>query len=127
MSIFDKMMETDFQKLAEKEQAKMEIKRLSRKLGEPFVVTCAPISEKSIAYVGEMANSFEEQKTYTILECCRVEGKRFNDKAFLEWTGAMTEAEVVKKLFLPGEIQKIYSKVSDLSGYGKDAVAELKN
>ena len=127
MSIFDKMMETDFQKLAQKEQAKMEVKRLSKLFDEPFIVTCTPISEKSIAYVSEMANSFEEQKTYTLQECCRVEGKRFNDKAFLEWTGAMTEAEVVKKLFLPGEVQKLYNKVSTLSGYGNDAITELKN
>ena len=127
MSIFDKMMETDFQKLAQKEQAKMEVKRLSGVFGEPFIVTCTPISEKSIAYVSEMATSFEEQKIYTLLECCSVEGKRFRDKAFLEWTGALTETEVVKKLFLPGEVQKLYSKVSDLSGYGKDAIEELKN
>ena len=127
MSIFDRMMETDFKKLAEKEQAKMEVKRLSELFGEPFIVTCTPINEKGIAYVSEMANNFEEQKIYTLLECCRVEGKHFRDKAFLEWTGAMTETEVVKKLFLPGETQKLYDKVSRMSGYGNNAVEELKN
>ena len=105
----------------------MEVKRLSKVFGEPFIVTCMPINEKGIAYVSEMANNFEEQKIYTLLECCRVEGKHFRDKAFLEWTGALKEADVVKKLFLPGEIQKLYSKVSTLSGYGNDAITELKN
>ena len=39
MSIFDRLLETDAEKLQEKEKTELKIKRLSDIVGEPFVVT----------------------------------------------------------------------------------------
>lgn len=127
MSIFDRMMERNADILAEKEQAQVEVVRLSAAFGEPFIVTCAPISQKQLAYVAEAAKNMQEQRIHFVLECCRVEGKKFTDKAFLDWTGCFKGEEVVKKLFRTGEISGLYNKVSELSGYGEDAIKELKN
>lgn len=127
MSIFDRMMERNADILAEKEQAQVEVVRLSAAFGEPFIVTCAPISQKQLAYVAEAAKNIQEQRIHFVLECCRVEGKKFTDKAFLDWTGCLKGEEVVKKLFRTGEISGLYNKVSELSGYGEDAIKELKN
>lgn len=127
MSIFDKMMERDAEVLAKKEQKQLEVKRLSKIFGEPFIVTCSPISQKQMEYVAENAKTMQEQRIYFILECCKVEGKKFSDKAFLDWTNSLKGEDVVKKMFYSGEIYALYSEVSKLSGYGEDAVAELKN
>ena len=127
MSIFDKMMEKNPDILAEKEQAKMEVKRLTKVFGEPFIVTCTPISQKQLAYVAENANTVQEQRVLFIQECCRVEGKKFTDKAFLEWTGCLKGEDVIRKMFRTGEISKLYEKISELSGYGENAIEELKN
>ncbi len=127
MSIFDRMMEKNPEILAEKEQVGMEVRRLSKVFGEPFIVTCRPITQKQLTYVAEAAKTVQEQRVYFVLECCRVEGRKFSDKAFLDWTGCLKGEDVVKKLFRTGEISTLYSKISELSGYGNEAVAELKN
>ena len=127
MSIFDRMMEKNSDILAEKEQAKMEVKRLSKAFGEPFVVSCSPISQKQLTYVAENAKTMQEQRAYFILECCRVEGKKFSDKKWLDWTGCLKGEDVIRKLFRTGEISTLYNKISDLSGYGDNAIEELKN
>ena len=127
MSIFDRMMERNPDILAEKEQAKMEVKRLSKAFGEPFIVSCSPISQKQLTYVAENAKNVQEQRVFFILECCRVEGKKFSDKHWLEWTGCLKGEEVIRKLFRTGEMTTLYNKISDLSGYSEDAIEELKN
>ncbi len=38
----------------------------------------------------------------------------------------LTPAEVVKKLFLPGEVAKLYNKIADISGFGEDAVKAVE-
>lgn len=127
MSIFDRMMEKNADILAEKERAQIEVARLSAAFGEPFIVTCAPISQKQLTYVAENAKNIQEQRIYFVLECCRVEGKKFSDKAFLDWTGCLKGEDVIKKLFRTGEVSGLYNKISELSGYGEDAIKELKN
>lgn len=127
MSIFDRMMERNADILAEKERAEMEVGRLSAAFGEPFIVSCAPISQKQLAYIAENAKDIQEQRVYFVLECCRVEGKKFSDKAFLDWTGCLKGEDVIRKVFRTGEISTLYNKISELSGYGDNAVKELKN
>jgi hypothetical protein len=38
----------------------------------------------------------------------------------------LTPVELMKKLLLPGEIINLYNAVSDLSGFGDDAVAKIE-
>ena len=54
MSIFDRLLETDAEKLQEKEKTELKIKRLSDIVGEPFVVTCAALTEDQMVHVSEI-------------------------------------------------------------------------
>lgn len=38
----------------------------------------------------------------------------------------LTPAEVVKKLFLPGEIAQLYNKIAEISGFGESAVRAVE-
>ena len=55
MSIFDRLLETDAEKLQEKEKTELKIKRLSDIVGEPFVVTCAALTEDQMVHVSEIS------------------------------------------------------------------------
>jgi len=126
MSIFDKLLETDAAKLSEKEKTKVEITRLSGVFGEPFVLTCSAMTEDQFAHVAEISKK-GETKINIILETCRLEGRKLSDPALMEKLHVHTGKDAVKKLFRAGEINSIYETVSRLSGYGVDAVREVKN
>ena len=126
MSILDKLLEVDAAKLQTKEKKQVEITRLSKIFGEPFIVSCAAMTTDQFAHVAETSKETEYREGI-ILEACRTEGRKFTDKAFLEKFGVEKGIDVVKKLFRAGEINKLYNTVSQLSGYGDDAVREVKN
>ena len=126
MSIFDKLLEVDAAKLAAKEKKQMEIHRLTEVFGEPFIVTCSTMTMDQFQHVVETSKD-SEYKQGIILEACRVDGKKFSDSAWLKALGVERGIDVIKKLFRAGEINKLYGTVSLLSGYGDDAVAEVKN
>lgn len=128
MSIFDKLMETDAEKLQEKESQEVEITRLSKLLEEPFVLTCSTLTREQIRHIGETGG--EDEKIVAILESCRLDGRKLTDKALLDKFNVVSGKEVVGKLFRSGEISGLYQKISGLSGYAADAVKaveEVKN
>ena len=114
MSIFDRLLETDAEKLQEKEKTELKIKRLSDIVGEPFVVTCAALTEDQMVHVSEISKE-GDFRANILLESCRIEGRRLSDK------------DAIKALFSAGEISIIYSTINRLSGYDDDAVTEVKN
>ena len=128
MSIFDKLMETDAEKLQQKESKEVEITRLSKVLGEPFVMTCSTLTREQIKHIGETGG--EDEKIVAILESCRLDGRKLTDKALLDKFNVVSGKEVVCKLFRSGEISNLYQTISALSGYAVDAVRsveEVKN
>lgn len=127
MSILDLLLETDVEKLQANNSKDYEIKRLSKTLGEKFIVTCRPLTNEQIAHIGEISKSNTDMKLNAVLEACRIEGKRFNNKQLIDKFGVVTPLDLLNKLFLPGEIFELYNVVNDLSGYSKDAVKEIKN
>jgi hypothetical protein len=66
-------------------------------------------------------------KLNAIYETCSIEGKRFNNKALMEKFKVATGRELVQKLFLPGEVFALYSFINEISGYGSNAITEVKN
>lgn len=123
MSIFDKLMETDAEKLQEKEKKEVEITRLSALLGEPFILTCSTLTREQIKHVGETGG--EDERIVAILESCRLEGRKLTDKALLDKFGVVSGKEVIGKLFRSGEISSIYQTISGLSGYAANAVKTI--
>lgn len=51
----------------------------------------------------------------------------FGAEALRERLDAHSSRLVVQKLFLPGEIAQIYNVIADLSGFGDEAVKDVKN
>lgn len=127
MSILDRLLETDAEKLQDREKRQYEIKRLSDLLGEKFTVNCKPMSREQVLHIGEISSQKGDFQTNTVLEACDVEGKKFSSGELLEKFGVVSGKEVVEKLFLPGEISALYDKVNEISGYGENAVEEVKN
>lgn len=125
MSIIDKLLQTDVKKL-EKQAKKYEVKRLSEIISEPFIVDIKPLSMEQINHIGEISKNGNDREL-AIVEACKVEGKKFTDKDFLEKFKCVSGAEVVGKLLQPGEVQAIYSIINDLSGYKVGVVEEIKN
>lgn len=107
------------------------IKRLTELSGEDVVFACQAIAADKMAEIQEMVIDVEtqdfdvsEMQVLTVL--AGVVDPDFKSKELLEKFGAPTPKELAQKLLLPGEITNLYNVISELSGYGKDAVAEVK-
>ncbi|WMI81599.1 phage tail assembly chaperone [Anaerotignum sp. MB30-C6] len=127
MGILEKLLETDVEKLKAESSAKFEVKRLSKVLGEPFIIDCKPLTNEEVKHIGEISKSNVDMKLNAIYEVCTIEGRKFNNKELLEKFKVITGKELVQKLLLPGEVFALYNFVSDMSGYGKNAIEEVKN
>lgn len=127
MSIIDLLLETDVEKLQAKHNKNYEIKRLSKVLGEKFIITCYALTHEQVAHLGEISKTNTAMKLNAVLEACRIEGKRFNNKELMDKFGVATPTDLLNKLFLPGELYELYGIINTLSGYSKDAVSEVKN
>lgn len=133
MSILDLLLETDVEKLQMENQKDYEIKRLSKllkqgkRVEEKFIVTCKALTNEQTAYIGEISKNNTDIKLNAVIEACRIEGKKFNDKKLMDKFNVVTPIDLLNKLFLQGEIFELYNAVNELSGYSKDAVKEIKN
>lgn len=118
-----------------KPRKKVEIKRLSLLSGEKVIFTCeaisadkfADIQEKSIKISNGQIEDVDtsELQIFTIIE--GVVEPRLKGKDLQEKFNVPTPKELVKKLFLPGEITQLYSIISELSGFDGNSVEEIKN
>lgn len=116
----------------------VEISRLSEAFGTPFIVTCKALSPEKYEEVQDMAVKVSGKdvdldvnllQTFVVIEGV-VDGDgnpMMKNKELLTKFKAQTPKELVKKLFLSGEIANIYGAISELSGFGEDAVKEVKN
>lgn len=122
MSIFDRLLETDIDKLRKKAGKTMELERLSDLIGEPFLLQINPLTQEQIDYVNESKGKHNDDQYLTMLESVRLEGCKLTDKRLLDKFHVNTGVDLLKQLFLPGELQAIYLMVIDLTGYGKGAL-----
>lgn len=127
MSIIDLLLETDPQKFEENNKKDYEIKRLSKVIGEPFIITCHALTDEQIEHISEISNNHTEEKYNAVIEGCRIEGKRFNNNELMGKFDVITPKDFIKKLLKPGEVYALYLEVNQLSGYGRNVVQEVKN
>lgn len=127
MNIFEKLLETDTEKISKREGKKVEVKRLTAVLGEPFVVECRPLNSEQFEHISEISKTNADIRENVVMEGCTIEGKKFNCKELLSKFQAVTGRDVLNKLFLIGEISVLYDNINNLSGYNMDTVAEIKN
>lgn len=137
MSTLSLLLNADAKKIEERSTAKMEIPRLSAALGAPFVVELQTIDPELYTSIQENAVDLDKKgrvsgiKTYALTVKTCVEGIKdpsMKDKALMKKLGAATPIDLVKKLFLAGEIDDIAKKIGELNGYNREDTDEaVKN
>lgn len=116
----------------------VEITRLSEVYGKPFVVTCKALTPEKYEEVQDMAVNVQNKDVdldVTLLQIFVViegvvddAGKpMLKNKDLMAKFKATTPKELLRKLFLSGEIANMYGAISELSGFGENAVKEVKN
>ena len=125
----------------------VEISRLSEALGAPFIVRCKALSQDKHEELQDIAVEVKGKdvdldvnklQLLTIID--GVEALVPNENGELVSAGlllknnelkekfkAATPKDLAKKLFMPGEIAKLYNAISELSGFSDEAVKEVKN
>lgn len=138
MSLFNDLLEADVAKSEERPTKEVEIKSLSKKLGKKAVVTIQAVDPARNAEIQRKAVTFGKNGTkdidiFLLHSLTVVEGVKepnLRDKQLLAHFNASTPKELVKKLFLAGEIADLYTEIMELSGYvtdDEDEEATLKN
>ena len=116
----------------------MEITRLSEVFGAPFIITVSALSPDKYEEVQDMAVSIKGKDADIEISLLQVlvvmegvtdpSGKpMFKNKDLMSKFKCSTPKELVRKLLLSGEIANIYGEISNLSGFGDEAVKEVKN
>ena len=110
----------------ERSTEQLEVSRLSKKLGQPFMITVKSLTLSEFSNAG----TGDERIVHILLKgvtepdlSSEALRKKFTPK---ERKTPLTPVELVKVLFLPGEIFNIYNAISDLSGFSDDAVAKIE-
>ena len=126
MGALDLLLSKDTKRLFERPEKTIEVARLSEVYGEPFVARVRAMTmgefdalpkDGDIRTNVVLAGMVEpDLKNAALLEKLKPEGRN----------GPLLPTEAAARLFLPGEITAIYKVISDLSGFGVDAVRELK-
>ena len=128
MSLIDKLLQMDKAKLIEMPTREIEMPRLSELTGEPFKVTCKAIDGERYADIqrsaidlnkkGGLRNiNLYEMQVLTVID--GVVEPSLKDERLLGYFGCVTPKELVKKLFLAGEIAELSNVITELSGYDK--------
>lgn len=118
--------------------SKIEITRLTELFGKPFVITCRALSPEKYEEVQEMAIKVQGKdvdldvnllQLFVVMEGVVDEAGKpmFKNPDLIAKFKAKTPKELVRKLLLSGEITSVYSEIAKLSGFGDEAVKEVKN
>jgi len=120
--------------LKEKPTAKLEIMRLSKLAGEPFVVTLQAVSARRYT---ELVNNVTDKKgvvdsgkayqAYVMVALAGMVDPPMKDKDIQEHYGCSTPEELLETIFTGGEITMIAERITDLSGMSGNVVREVKN
>lgn len=116
----------------------VEIVRLSEVYGAPFIITVSALSPDKYEEVQDMAVSVKGKDAdidVSLLQSLVVmegvldpSGKpMFKNKDLMAKFKASTPKELVRNLLLSGEVANVYGIISDLSGFGENAITEVKN
>lgn len=129
MSLVDKLLKIDIADVTEMPTGEIEIKRLSEKIGEPFIVQCRAINGKRLGDFRKMSIDYgkkgqlKEVDTTKIKELTLLNGivePNLKDDKLKTHFGVVTPDDLLYKLFLAGEIDDIYELIQNLSGYEDD-------
>ena len=130
MNAVELLMKLDKGTLATIPTKEVEIKRLSSKVGAPFIVKLKAISGEKFNAIASRIDRENDAANYTSSKHLLLESMvepDLRDHALQEHFGAATPLDLMEKIFLAGEIMQLASDVTDLSGFGGNIEAEIKN
>ena len=134
MNTVELLLKIDAGKLAEVPTKTMEIKRLSKMTGQPFMVKIKALSGRRYLGYADMArdnnNTISMDKlcdANSLIVCAGMVEPDMKNKELQEHFGAKTPKDLVEKIFRGGEIGKIADEIAELSGYGKDTDDKVKD
>ena len=130
MNAVELLMKMDKGKVRAIPQKEVEVKRLSGIAGQPFNVKLKAVpGEKwnDIAGTVDSADDAANYKSSKHLLLAGMVDPNLKDHDLQEAYGAASPLALMEKLFLAGEIMKLAAEVTDLSGFGGDPEADVKN
>lgn len=134
MNTVDILLGLDNSVLEVNNTKEMEIKRLSKAAGKPFIVKLQGVPAKRFTKIVDGIsdkNGIRTDKAYDAninLIAIGMVDPSMKDKALLDKFECSTPGELVEKLFKPSEIGALADAITELSGFGGDnTVAEVKN
>lgn len=119
MDTLDLLLRSEISQLPEKE---VKLKRLSAVYGEPIVFKLKALPYNQAA---ELSKSQKDDLNVHIVLAGTV-SPNLKDSNLMSKYNAVTPAELIKKLLLPGEIEDISRTIEKLSGYRTDTIEEIK-
>ena len=116
----------------------VEVPRLTEVFGAPFIITCKALTPEKYEEVQDMAVNVQGKDVDLDVNLLQIfvviEGvvddagnPMLKNKDLMAKFKAQTPKELARRIFLSGEIANIYGTISELSGYGDNAVTEVKN
>lgn len=125
MSMIDLLLAADTSKLTELPTEKLKVSRLDKD-GKKFAITIKALTMNQF----DALPRGDDFKLHVVLN--GVVDPDLRDKRLAEKLTPsdrktpLTPTEVVSKLFLPGEIINIYNAITELSGFGDNAVEKIE-
>ncbi len=134
MNIVERLMQVEPDALDRVEEEDVEIKRLSRLFGEPFLVRCKGLPggryTEIASGITDKKGKVDVARAYEVNVRAALAGivsPDLKDGELQAHFKCKTPKDLLEKLFNGGEISKIADTVTELSGYGEDADDEIKN
>lgn len=125
MSIIDKLLCTDDEKLKGITKKTFEVKRLSEIIGEPFILELNQLTKVERDTI--VNSDCKDLDTLIVSLGAKIEGKDIGCQELLDRFDCVTSIGVVDKLFTLGEIQVIADQIQIMSGYKDNVLKEIKN
>lgn len=121
MNTLDLLLKTDLNSVQECE---VKINRLSKQAGEDVIFALRPINLDRLEELRESNGKGSDFSVMVVLEA--VKSPNLKSPELKEKLKAATPAETVKKLLLAGEIEDLYLKACQISGFGRETIEEIK-
>lgn len=121
MGVLDILLKSD---IPAPQQKQFKQKRLSKQLGEDVVFTIRELGYSRVAEIKKLHENDGEMEIGILL--AGTLEPDLKNKELLEKFGAVTPAELAKKLLLPGEITDLSRQIEKLSGYRMETLEEVK-
>lgn len=134
MNIVERLMQVEPDTLDRIEEKDIEIKRLSKKFGEPFLVRYRGLPgdqyTEVISDIADKKGNVNAAKAYRAnirVALAGIISPDLKDERLQAHLKCKTPKDLLERLFNGGEITRIADAIGELSGFGEDADDEIKN